>query len=179
MKLTIRPPHFDDQEAFLAAVRASREHLHPFVSPPDTPDDYQAYCRKHQSETHQGRLLFLSETKELVGVININEIIRGCAQFAYIGYYNFMPHVGKGYMTRGLRAVLDECFGPMKLHRLEANIQPGNSPSINLVKRAGFVKEGFSEGYLKIEGQWRDHERWAIRSEIYHRPRNENPGTIT
>jgi ribosomal-protein-alanine N-acetyltransferase len=58
-------------------------------------------------------------------------------------------------------------FGAMRLHRLEANIQPGNRESIRLVRRLGFRREGFSPRYLKIRGRWRDHERWAIVNEEF------------
>jgi [ribosomal protein S5]-alanine N-acetyltransferase len=53
----------------------------------------------------------------------------------------------------------------MKLHRLEANIQPSNTRSIRLVKRLGFRREGHSPRYLKVAGRWRDHQRWAMVSE--------------
>ena len=68
-------------------------------------------------------------------------------------------------MSEGMALVLREAFTTLRLHRLEANIQPGNLPSIALAERAGFVREGFSERYLKVGGRWRDHERWAIRAE--------------
>jgi ribosomal-protein-alanine N-acetyltransferase len=54
------------------------------------------------------------------------------------------------------------------LHRLEANIQPGNLSSIGLVRSLGFKKEGFSEKYLQINGEWMDHERWAILVENWN-----------
>jgi ribosomal-protein-alanine N-acetyltransferase len=80
----------------------------------------------------------------------------------YIGYYAFAGHEGQGLMRAGLRAVVRQAFGAMKLHRLEANIQPGNVASIALVAACGFSKEGYSPRYLKIGGRWRDHERWAL-----------------
>ena len=68
-------------------------------------------------------------------------------------------------MTEGLGVVLERAFTDLGLHRVEANIQPGNIASLALVRRCGFEREGFSPGYLKIGGRWRDHERWAIRLE--------------
>jgi [ribosomal protein S5]-alanine N-acetyltransferase len=68
-------------------------------------------------------------------------------------------------MSLGLELVLDRAFGELQLHRVEANIQPKNRRSIELVKRAGFRCEGLSPRYLKIAGRWRDHERWAITIE--------------
>jgi ribosomal-protein-alanine N-acetyltransferase len=106
-----------------------------------------------------------TENGELAGVINISQIVRGNFCSAYLGYYSFVPHNGHGYMKRGLAAVLREAFSRHGLHRLEANIQPGNSESRALVQRAGFRLEGFSPRYLKIGGRWRDHERWAITAE--------------
>jgi ribosomal-protein-alanine N-acetyltransferase len=102
---------------------------------------------------------------DLIGVINISEIVRGPLKSAYLGYFAFEPFAGRGLMTEGLRQVITYAFKKLKLHRLEANIQPGNHRSIRLVKRLGFRKEGFSPRYVKIGGRWRDHERWALLAE--------------
>ena len=61
--------------------------------------------------------------------------------------------------------MLRTAFRTLRLHRVEANIQPGNRASIALVERAGFRREGYSRRYLKIAGRWRDHERWALLAE--------------
>ena len=101
--------------------------------------------------------------------MNVSEIVRGWLQSAYLGYYAFVPHDGRGYMTAGVTAVVSFCFDTHGLHRLEANIQPGNARSIALANRLGFRKEGYSARYLNIGGQWRDHERWAITREEWTR----------
>jgi ribosomal-protein-alanine N-acetyltransferase len=75
-------------------------------------------------------------------------------------------------MTEALELTLGYAFGPLKLHRLEANIQPANARSIALARRCGFVKEGCSDRYLKVGGRWRDHERWAIRAEQWRADRS-------
>jgi len=107
----------------------------------------------------------LTDAKELAGVINISEIVRGVFRSGYLGYYAFSPHSGRGYMTQGLRAVISLAFRRLRLHRLEANIQPDNDASRRLLQRLGFRCEGFSPRYLKIAGRWRDHERWAVTVE--------------
>ncbi|HEV2436064.1 MAG TPA: GNAT family protein [Verrucomicrobiae bacterium] len=102
-------------------------------------------------------------------VINLGSIIRGLLQGAYVGYYAFAPHAGKGLMREGLQLVLKHAFQKLRLHRLEANIQPGNQLSLRLARRCGFAREGFSRRYLKDGGRWRDHERWAILAEDLRR----------
>jgi ribosomal-protein-alanine N-acetyltransferase len=100
-----------------------------------------------------------------VGVVNISEIVLGPFRSAYLGYYAFEPFAGRGLMRKGFELVLTTAFRTLKLHRLEANIQPANLASRRLVKRLGFTREGLSPRYLKIAGRWRDHERWALLSE--------------
>ena len=132
-----------------------------------TEKDFDKYLERYATDEHKSYLV-LSETQgvqSLVGVININNIIRGCFLSGYLGYYATAEHSGSGKMSQGLQFVLNEAFNKLKLHRLEANIQPDNYKSINFVKRNGFTKEGFSPNYLKINGKWCDHERWAIISE--------------
>jgi ribosomal-protein-alanine N-acetyltransferase len=69
-------------------------------------------------------------------------------------------------MTEGLDLLLDFAFSELKLHRIEADIQPKNATSLNLVKRLNFRHEGFSPEFICINGEWKDHERWAIVRQI-------------
>jgi ribosomal-protein-alanine N-acetyltransferase len=101
----------------------------------------------------------------IIGAIIISQIFLGGFRSAYLGYYVGAQYAGQGYMTEALQLMLQHAFRKLKLHRLEANIQPDNTASLALIKRAGFVREGYSRHYLKIGGRWRDHERWAILAE--------------
>ncbi len=140
------------------------------MTPPRTTAAFAAYLKRLRKPSCCG---YLVRTKdgELAGVINVSEIVRGSFQSAYLGYYAFSPHDGQGHMSRGLRAVLTEVFRIHRLHRVEANIQPGNRASRTLVRRLGFRREGFSRKYLKIGGVWRDHERWALTKDDWRRRR--------
>jgi ribosomal-protein-alanine N-acetyltransferase len=164
-RVLLRPPNAEDRDAFLAAVRRSRSLHHPWVQPPSTAERYDAYLRSLGQPSRAGFFLCLRETGDLAGVVNLSEIVRGIFQSAYLGYYAFVPHAGQGLMAEGLTLALREAFGRMRLHRLEANIQPENRASIALVEKLGFRKEGYSPRYLKINGRWRDHERWAVLRE--------------
>jgi ribosomal-protein-alanine N-acetyltransferase len=109
-----------------------------------------------------GPLACLRSTGAIAGMININGIVRGRFQNASLSYAAFAPTAGQGYLTEGLGLVIRHAFEQLRLHRLEANIQPGNHASLRLVQRLGFRQEGFSPDMLFIDGAWRDHERWAI-----------------
>jgi ribosomal-protein-alanine N-acetyltransferase len=99
---------------------------------------------------------------KLVGAINITNIVQGVFQSGYLGYFAFAGSQSRGLMAQGLRAVVRHAFSKLRLHRLEANIQPENTSSIALARACGFNQEGYSPAYLKIGGRWRDHERWAV-----------------
>lgn len=169
MDVTIGPPGPADAEEFVAAARASRALHRPWLFPPDTPELFAVYLERAARDDYAGYLIRHAGSGRLAGYVNVSQIVRGALQSAFAGYGAFAGHEGRGLMTQGLAAVLGEAFGPLRLHRLEANIQPGNERSIALVKRLGFEKEGFSPRYLNVDGAWRDHERWAIRSETWFR----------
>jgi [ribosomal protein S5]-alanine N-acetyltransferase len=171
MRVQLRRPSVMDRRRFLQAARRSRSFLRRWAPAPCTSTAYDAYIRRLRKPTHAGRLVILRASGELVGVINVSEIVRGAFRSAYLGYYAFLPHTGRGYMTEGLILALRWAFGEMRLHRVEANIQPDNDASRALVCRLGFRREGFSPRYLKISGRWRDHERWALLAEEWDRRR--------
>lgn len=106
-----------------------------------------------------------NDDRRIAGSINLFLIVRGCFQSGCISYLIGAPYARRGYTAEALQLLLRFAFHHLKLHRVEANIQPGNKPSLALVRRAGFRHEGYSPRYLKICGQWRDHERWALLAE--------------
>ena len=168
----VRAPRPDDAGPFLAAVRASRVLHDGWVSPPATRARFGDYVARFHvpprgfAEARQaGVVVVRSADDALVGVFNFSEIVRGAFQSAYLGYYAFAPHAGRGYMREGLALALDFAFGTLKLHRVEVNIQPVNARSLALVERTGFAREGFSRRYVKIGGRWRDHVRCALLAE--------------
>jgi ribosomal-protein-alanine N-acetyltransferase len=152
------------REEFLRAAKRSKTLHGRWVTAPTTPLKFDAYLRRTHRKTCLGYWI-VTEQGDLAGVITISEIVRGPFCSGYLGYYAFSPHHGKGYMTRGLAAVVTDAFKIQGLHRLEANIQPENAASRAVVRKLGFRLEGLSPRYLKIAGRWRDHERWAITTE--------------
>ena len=154
-----------DRDAFLDMVRESRELHRPWTYPPDRPDQFADLVSRSGRDDFACLAASLVEDGDLVGIFTVSQIVRGYFQSAYLGYYASARHAGKGLMSEAMALVLDLAFGPLSLHRLEANIQPGNAPSIALARRAGFRLEGYSPRYLLIGGRWRDHERYAITAD--------------
>ncbi len=162
--IIIREPTLTDELLFINAMQRSKAFHHPWVKAPLTSTDFHEYIERYQ-KPNQKSYLACSEDDQIAGVFNINEIIRGLFQCAYLGFYAVAEYANKGYMSAGLKLILNKAFTELELHRLEANIQPKNINSINLVMANRFRKEGYSPRYLKINGEWCDHERWAITYE--------------
>lgn len=167
-KLHIRELSANDKDTFILVMQQSFTLHQPWVKTPQTDQEFDAYFARYKTENHRAYLTFTPDEK-LVGVFNISSIERGAFQSAYLGYYVNHNFSGKGYMKNSFLLVLEKIFHELQLHRIEANIQPENQPSINLVQKLGFRKEGFSPRYLYINGEWRDHERWALTIEDWER----------
>jgi len=150
-----------DRAEFIELMRASTELHTPWITPPTNSAGFAQYISRTRTSDHEGFVIGRYIDDQIVGVINLNNVVRGSFLNASLGYYVGAPYVGQGYMAEGLELVKHYAFNTMNLHRLEANIQPNNKRSIALVQRTGFVLEGLSKNFLFIDGQWRDHERWS------------------
>lgn len=165
--VSIRAPGPGDERAFLALARASRALHERWVRAPSTPAAFRLYLRQADGRTtsFRGYVAVRDADGVLAGVFNLSEIVHGIFKSAYLGYYAFAGSVAGGHMSAALALVLDRAFGELKLHRVEANVQPANVRSLEFLLRNGFTREGYSRRYLKIGGRWRDHVRFAILAE--------------
>ena len=161
-RVFLRPPVGSDRGEFISLMRASRSFHRPWATAPTDDDRFAAYIADSLRPDFEAMLVCRVEDGAILGFFNLSQIVRRALQSAYLGYAVGKPYAGQGYMREGLELVLRRAFTELRLHRIEANIQPGNHASIALAKGAGFRREGFSPRYLKIGGRWRDHERWAI-----------------
>ena len=123
------------------------------------------------SDSNESFVIVRVKDGRIVGTANLSQIFYGPFKNAYLGYLLGAKFTGNGYMTEAINLVLAAAFGRLRLHRIEANVQPTNTPSIRVLERCGFTREGFSRRYLKVGGAWRDHERWAILAEDWKRLR--------
>jgi ribosomal-protein-alanine N-acetyltransferase len=165
----IRAPVAADRDEFLSLMRASVRFHRRWAAPPVTDEQFAEYLERCRRPNFVGLLACRREDARLVGVFNLSQIVRGGFQSCYMGYYVGAGYQRRGYMTEALGLVLAHAFETLKLHRVEANIQPDNAASLALVRRAGFTREGFSRRYLKISGRWRDHERYALLAEDWNK----------
>jgi len=180
-RVYLRVPVAADAAEFLAAAKTSRRLHGAWVQASSTRAQYLAFLRRFGgfepgnplAASHVGFLVCRCEDDAIVGVFNIGEIVRGLFKSAYLGYYAFAPYAESGYMSEGLELVLHVVFRMLQLHRVEANVQPTNRRSLALVRRAGFIREGFSRRYVRIAGRWRDHVRMALLVEDWRARRKK------
>lgn len=168
--VTLRPAISEDYVAWARLREQSRAFLTPWE--PTWPEDdltraaFRRRLRRQAEEMARGEsfafLIFEATSEELLGGLTLGGIRRGVAQAATIGYWMGAPHAGKGHMTRAVAAVVRFAFATLRLHRIEAACIPDNAPSMALLQRNGFRREGFARAYLKINDAWRDHVLFAL-----------------
>ena len=166
---TVRIRHLKalDEKIFMANIRRSRELHCAWVQVPTSAKAFQRYVQEMNTAQDQAYVAIRTDTQEMVGVVELQDIFRGDFQNAYLIYYGFAEQLQQGFMQNAVEQVIAKAFGQMKLHRLEANVQPDNLASIALLKACRFEKEGLSPKFLRKNGEWRDHERWALLNDRY------------
>lgn len=166
-RVVLREPSPDDEVAFLSATHASTELHTPWAAPPADATQYGAFLERSGRPDVTTFLARRTGTDDgaLVAVVTLSQIFLGAFRNAYLGYSAFTPHDGMGYTSEAVRLVLAHAFDVLRLHRVEANVQPANLRSLALIRRCGFRREGYSPRYLHLHGAWRDHERWALLEE--------------
>lgn len=162
-RLVLKLPALLDVHAILNFVKRNRAFLQEWE--PTHEDEY--YTTEYQLSLMQDEIariargeavkLWIYEGDEVIGSVALTNIIRGAFQSCYLGYRMDEKRQGQGYMTEALRPVIDLAFGQLDLHRIEANIMPRNAASLRVVEKQGFVNEGVSQKYLRINGKWEDH----------------------
>ncbi len=170
-RVILRLPVESDRRAYIALRRSSAAFLRPWE--PLTPQGkvpapgrvFGRILKTADIPTTRRLLVCARETGEIMGQVSLSQIFRGPFQNAIMGYWLGKRFAGRGYMTETLILALDMAFGPMKLHRVEANLMPRNASSRALAKRVGMRFEGLATRYLQIGGVWEDHEHWAMTAE--------------
>lgn len=166
----LRPAEMSDHPAWARLREESRGFLTPWE--PTWPADdltraaFRRRLRRQADEIERDEsypfLLFREGDNALLGGLTLGQVRRGVAQAVTLGYWMGAPHAGRGYMGRAVRAAVQFAFATLRLHRIEAACLPHNEPSIRLLQRVGFQREGYARAYLRINGIWQDHLLFAL-----------------
>ena len=166
-KISISKINLSLKNDFLLFTNENKEFHEPWVAAPLNAEMFQEYAERYDEAKHVS--FWVMRDNEIIGVINLNEIIRGQFQNAFLGYYGHVKYSGMGFMTRGMELVLNEAFGEIGLHRVECAIQPDNESSLRFIRKLGFYFEGYSPKYLCINNIWKDHFKWSLTKEQWNK----------
>ncbi|MGC4110850.1 MAG: GNAT family protein [Nocardioides sp.] len=170
--VTIRPIRSRDARVWRAARRRNAAWLQPWDAtvPPgggERAASFRSLVARLQRNARQGLgMPFAIEVDgRFAGQVTVNNIVRGSAQFASVGYWLDQDFAGRGAMPTAVALVIDHCFRAAGLHRIEVAIRPENSNSLRVVEKLGIREVGYAPRYLHIDGAWRDHRIFAITVE--------------
>ena len=171
-RIFMRPPHEQDWQQWANVRAENKRRIQPFE--PTWSAHYQSEDFFQRRLARQARewdldkanaFLVFKNDGTLIGGMNINNISRGAAQFASLGYWIDQSYEGQSYMAEALQLTLKYCFEDLGLHRVHASCLPQNTRSKKTLLRSGFKQEGFAEKYLQIDGKWQDHELFGLSFE--------------
>ncbi len=170
--MVLRPLARGDADAWREARRRSAAWLVQWDAtvPPggsSRPASYGALVRRMNRQAREGTTYpFAIEVDGVfAGQVTVNNVVRGSAQFASVGYWIDERFAGRGVMPRAVAMTVDHCFGPLGLHRVEIAIRPENTNSLRVVEKLGIPEVGYAPRFLHIDGDWRDHRLYAITAE--------------
>lgn len=170
--VTLRPLGYSDVEAWRSARQRNAAWLIPWDAtvPPGAdarPTTFHALVWRLHRQARRGTTypFAVDVNGTFAGQVTVNNIVRGSAQFASIGYWLDREFAGRGVMPRAVAMVIDHCFGAVGLHRIEIAIRPENSNSLRIVEKLGIREIGYAPRFLHIDGAWRDHRIYAITVE--------------
>ncbi|TIC88242.1 GNAT family N-acetyltransferase [Nocardioides sp. GY 10113] len=170
--VTLRPIRASDATAWRSARQRNAAWLTPWDAtvPPGgdaRPTSFRGLVRRLRVSAKRGTSLpFVIEVDgSFAGQVSVNNIVRGSAQFASVGYWIDQRFAGRGVMPRAVAMAIDHCFTTVGLHRIEVCIRPENSNSLRVVEKLGIREVGYAPRFLHIDGEWRDHRIFAITKE--------------
>ena len=171
-KVTLRPIAMSDRKAWeeVRARNAAWLAKWEATRPPGSPArsvSFRGMVKELRRQARQGRCLpfALLVDGEFAGQVTVNNIVGGSAMFASIGYWIDQRHAGHGYMPVAVALAVDHCLTALGLHRIEIAIRPENAASLRVVEKLGIPEIGYAPRFLHIDGEWRDHQLFALTAE--------------
>jgi len=171
-EVSLRPLTYRDARAWRETRRRNAAWLRPWdaTAPPGSnarPSTFRSLVWRLHRQARAGTTYpFAVEVDgRFAGQVTVNNIVRGSAQFASVGYWVGREFAGRGVMPRAVALVIDHCFTTAGLHRIEIAIRPENSNSLRVVEKLGIREIGYAPKFLHIDGAWRDHRIYAITRE--------------
>lgn len=166
--VTLRPPTVEDGGAMRDLLSRNRK----FFAAAESHRAPEYYTRDHQTwvieqaqidQAADRRYLWLIEVGgTLVGRLDLNSVIRGTFQSATVGFLVDASACGSGVATTALREAMRLAFTELGLHRLQAETLTDNYAAQRVLVRCGFVRYGRAPCYLRVQGEWRDHDLFQL-----------------
>nr|WP_022893951.1 GNAT family N-acetyltransferase [Agromyces subbeticus] len=152
----------DDGPALAAAYARNREHLAPW-EPARTDAFFTAETHRRDVEATLERLdaglampFVLTDGDDIIGRINLSDVVRGAFQNAHLGYWIDARYTGRGLATTAVGLAV-HAARDAGLHRVQAGTLVHNAASQAVLARNGFERFGLAHRYLRIAGEWQDH----------------------
>ena len=170
--LLLRPLSSRDAAAWREVRQRNRDWLQPWdaTPPPGSPQrarTFRALTRQLSRQARNGEAMPFAIVYQgrFRGQVTVNNIVRGSAQFASIGYWLDSAVAGRSIMPTAVAMVIDHCLTTAGLHRIEIAIRPENTNSLRVVEKLVMREVGFAPNFLHIDGAWRDHRIFAVTTE--------------